>query len=287
MALLPRTPFIEVRRLTRRAAAASGAGPGVHEVGGNLLEPERYRGALPEGGTVVHLAGAVGKQRPHEFQRQNVEGTRRLLGAAAEAGVAHFVFVSSIAATGPDLRRYPYGASKRDAEQVVRDGPIPWTILRPTMVFGTGSPNQSSLERLALLPWPLLFGRGTVRVQPIHVDDLARVILDAAAARWPCETVDVGGPEVLTLNELFQRMRHARGHPSRAPLHLPLVPIRAALTVAEPIIWSLLPFTSGQLSAFQYDSCAAPSNRMESVIATLRGVDAMLEPGTREPAHVA
>lgn len=282
---LPGAGFTDVRCLTRRADTLRDS-PGIRTVAGDLTEPASYAAALPAQGTVVHLAGAVGKRRPAEFQQHNVEGTRRLLRAAADAHVGHFVFVSSIAVTYGDLAQYPYGASKRDAEQAVREGPVAWTIVRPTMVFGPGSPNQASLERLALLPFPILFGTGRVRVQPIALDDLARVIVAAAKERWAGEVVEAGGPDVVTLDELFTRIRRAHGRSDVAPRHIPIAPVRRLLAMLEPVLWAALPFTAGQLSAFEHDSCAAPSRRL-SALAPFQGLPRMLEIAQQGRGRVA
>lgn len=74
-------------------------------------------------GLVVHVAGVTRAPRPELYRRVNVEATERLARAAREAGVERFVFVSSLAARGPDGARGPvseYGRSKREAEERLR-----------------------------------------------------------------------------------------------------------------------------------------------------------------------
>lgn len=279
LAALPRFPFNDVRCLTRRTATATSLGEwqaGWHAVEGDLLDGARYQGALPHGGTVVHLAGAVGKTSAREFERQNVGGTAELIRCAAAAGVSHLVFISSIAAKYEPLDRAPYGRSKFLAEALVRAGPLSFTILRPTMVFGQGSANLASLERLALLPKPVLFGTGNVLVQPVDVEDLADVICHAAAERWPRETVDVGGPEVMTLEALLGAIRQARGRSPSGALHLPYGPVSTLLALVEPMLLPILPFTAGQLAAFANSTAAAPSERMAGKAPSMKTVRAML-----------
>ena len=123
----------------------------VEVVEGHLGEPGAWRAALDGVDAVVHLAAVTGKARPSEYFRVNGEGTRVLIETARDAGAARFLLVSSIAVKFTDKQRYFYAQSKRIAEEVVMHADIPWTILRPTMIFGPGSPVLASLARLAAL----------------------------------------------------------------------------------------------------------------------------------------
>ncbi|MGQ0538002.1 MAG: NAD-dependent epimerase/dehydratase family protein, partial [Gemmatimonadaceae bacterium] len=135
---------------------------------------------IPQGSVVLHLASATGSAPPATSRRLNVDGTRALIGAARRAAVRHFVYVSSVAAGYGDKRWSHYAQSKAAAEGLVAACGLPFTLVRPTIVFGPGSPNQRALEQLATLALPLLPGKGDVLVQPIHVDDLAGALVDVA-----------------------------------------------------------------------------------------------------------
>jgi uncharacterized protein YbjT (DUF2867 family) len=214
---------------------------------------------VPHGAVILHLAAATGRLPGPVMRAVNVEGTRRLLEVATAAHAAHVLFVSSIAAGFQNQRWYHYARAKREAEALVRQGGIPATIVRPTMVFGAGSPVQAGLERLAIGALPLVPGTGLVRVQPIHVDDLVQLLL-ALAFRLPetDSTIEVGGGEQGTLRQLLAAMRAARGLPARRPWSVPLGPIRVLLAGAEPILGPRLPVTAGQLASFLNDSIAEP-----------------------------
>src|SRR5688572_3274827 len=143
-----------------RSPAPANLPHGVRWVLCDLLDPAGYEDVLRGAGTVFHLAGITGKAWPRDYQRNNVDATQALLGASERAGVEHFVFVSSIAAKFSDRRFYPYAASKIAAEALVRASSLRSTIVRPTMIFGEGSPIQASLEKLARLPLIPVFGDG-------------------------------------------------------------------------------------------------------------------------------
>jgi NADH dehydrogenase len=250
---------------------------GVEFIEGDLLQPENCRRALKGCNAVLHLAAVTGKQRPEEYFRVNGEGTRVLLDAAKEAGAESFLYVSTIAAKFQNRFPYPYAESKRKAEELVRASGLPWTIVRPTMIFGPGSAVQQGLNGLALLPVVPLFGDGSVLVQPIFVDDAARVIADVMkSGETRGRTIEIGGPEVLSMEELLLRMRRAAGIANRRLMHLPLGPIAACLAAVEPVLRPLLPVTAGQLASFGNAGTAAPDPFVASKHASMRGIDRML-----------
>src|SRR5882672_471847 len=141
--------------------------------GADLLVPASYERELAGADIVLHLAAATGRAAPADHFRVNVEGTRILLEQSRRHGARRFVFVSSIAAKFPDIRRYPYARAKLEAEALVAGGGIEYSIIRPTIIAGPGAPVLAGLRRLAMLPIVPVFGTGRVRVQPIFVDDLA------------------------------------------------------------------------------------------------------------------
>jgi NADH dehydrogenase len=164
------------------------------------------------------------------------------------------VHVSSIAVRFAGAPRYHYAESKKQAEEIVRTSGMPYTIVRPTLVLGPGSPNLESLTRLALMPVVPLFGGAEARVQPVHVDDLAAALVLICANPPRGETVEVGGPETLTMRDLLSRLRGAPLH----SVNVPFKPLAFALGACEDLLFPLLPFTAGQLASFVCDGIARP-----------------------------
>ena len=145
---------------------------GPHE--GDLLDDESHAQLMQGADVVVHLAAATGKVPPAEYARTNVEGTGSILRAANRAGVPRVLFISTIAVKFSDTSRYFYAESKAKAERLVASSGLRYTIVRPTMVGGAGSPVITGLARLAGLPLIPVFGGASCRVQPIARDDLAQ-----------------------------------------------------------------------------------------------------------------
>lgn len=170
--------------------------PGVELVSGALTDPHAMRAAVAGVDAVVHLAARVHVMDDRvtnplaEFRRVNVEGTRTLATAAADARVARFVFASSVKSIGEASRAAwtsatvpvpvdPYGVSKLEAELVLRDLEqfgTSFTVLRFPLVYGPGMKgNMLRLFRLVDRAWPV----------PVSAEGNARSVLfvgNAAAA---------------------------------------------------------------------------------------------------------
>jgi len=159
-------------------------------------------------------------RRGYTYMAVDGEGTERQAAAAAEAGVRRLVYLSG-AGTRPG-QTAPWFQAKLRAENAVRESGIPFTIFRPSWVYG---PEDRSLNKFVtfarVLPFVPVIGSGQTRVQPIHVDDLARAV--ATAVELPAaagQVYEIGGPENLTMDEIVRTMLQAMGK-RRPLLHQP------------------------------------------------------------------
>ena len=128
----------------------------------------------------------------------------------------------------------------------------------------------------------IVFGDGAPNVQPIHVDDLASLLLLAldTSQPWGGATITVGGADVVSTETLLRRLRADASSDVRFK-HVAVDPLRALLALVEPVLLPLLPFTAGQLTSFVNRSDAgAPAPLLTTLLARLspplRGLDAML-----------
>ncbi len=176
-----------------------------------------------------------------------------LLAAARQAGVRRFVHVSVVGADRAGLT--PYVRAKAAFEDRVRGARLEWGIVRPTVTFG---PNDILINNLAWalrhLPVYGVPGRGRYPIQPVHVDDVARICLEVAEGRSGV-VADAAGPEAMAYRDLVRVVRSAVGSHS---LVVPM-PHWAVLTAARflgPIVHDVvltrhevLELTSGFLTS--------------------------------------
>jgi uncharacterized protein YbjT (DUF2867 family) len=151
-----------------------------------------------------------------------------LLAAAREARVRRVVHVSVVGAAADAPT--PYVRAKAAVESIVRASGLEWSIVRPTLTFGREDILLNNLAwALRRLPVYGIPGRGRYRVQPVHVDDVARICIEAGA-REPGRTVDAAGPESLEYRELVSLIRTAVGSRSLVvPMPAPAVLLAARL----------------------------------------------------------
>jgi len=247
-------------------------------VTGDLLDPATYRDALSATDLVVHLAAATGRASNADHVRVNAVGTETLVEACRTAGVPRLLFVSSIAATFPDTAHYPYAAAKRRAERAVQQSGLPFAILRPTMIFGPGSPVLAGLKQMARLPVIPIFGTGRTPVQPVHVDDVVRFVLCAIdESLFVNRVFEVGGRDTLTIEELLQQIRMARSGRRGPRLHVPISLVTPPLRFLEAAgAGRFLPLKAGQLASFRFAGTVTGNPLQDRLQPTLLGLSDML-----------
>ncbi|MDQ2968550.1 MAG: NAD(P)H-binding protein [Actinomycetota bacterium] len=222
-----------VRDLRRGAKLAAW---GCELAEGDVTDPGRLAKAVDGVDTVIHLV-AIRQGRREQFQRIMVDGMRDLLAAAKAAGVRRFVHMSALGTSEATKDLVPYYGAKWENEQQVQGSGIPYVIFRPSFVFGPDGGILPTFVKLAkLTPVTPIIGNGRQRIQPIWADDLAKYFAEAVGRDDVAGGVfDLGGPDVVSWNEFWERLKRARGI-RRPSLHIPvgLMKVNALLTERLP-----------------------------------------------------
>jgi len=224
----------------------------VEAVNADVLSGEGLTEAMSGIEKAVHTVAVIRESGGQTFEGVIRRGTERVVAAAKLAGVKKLVHVSAIGAQ--DNLTYPYLHAKWWAERAVASGGIKYTILRPSIVFGEGDEFMNALAGLVRYnPIVPVAGNGRAKFQPIWVEDLVTCIvacLDEDAHDG--ETLEVGGPEHLTYDEMVDIVKQALGK-SRIKAHVPLALMRPLAQVME---WVLPrpPVTQEQLKMLALDN---------------------------------
>lgn len=162
-------------------------------------EPKKLTASL-EGVSVLYNTYWVRFDYKNFSHRGAVENTKTLFKAAKDAGVERIVHVSI---TNPSLDSpLDYFQGKAELERDLKATGISYAILRPTVLFGKEDILINNIAwSLRRFPVFGLFGFGRYHIQPIYVDDLAKLAVEQGAIRESC-VINAVGPETFTFKEL-------------------------------------------------------------------------------------
>lgn len=251
----------DVVGLVNRKAIAEQGGRVASMKGGLFGAPlaEAMAGCI----AIIHLVGIIAEKGEANFQKIHVEGTRRMIEAARQAGVRRFVQMSALGTRANAVSQYH--RTKFTAEQLVRESGLDWTIFRPSMIHGPGGEFMQWEEAWArgrkapffFIPYfgagLLGFGRKSL-IQPVYVNDVARAFVDSLDQPLSIRhTYPLCGPEVMTWPE-FHRCC-AIAFTGKSKITLP-IPAWYAKSLTQLLPANLLPFNRDQVQMSQEDNAA-------------------------------
>ncbi len=234
------------------ARAETEKASGVEWVLGNVTDRQSLEQAMSGVESVIHLVAILRESKGATFDGVNVQGTKNVVQAALGAGVKRFIHIGALGAGPNPIYRYAY--SKWQGEEAVRSSNLDYTILEPSVMFGTGAGFITRLVR-SLKTFPFLApipGSGKTRFQTIWVEDVATCVLKALGGEKSRQTCRIGGPEHLTYEQILDAVIAALGT-KRIKVHLPLLLMRPAVMAMEKVM-SDPPVTLGELKQLEVDN---------------------------------
>ena len=178
----------------------------INAVQANVRFPDSLLAAAQGADAVINLVGILFPSGKQTFKSVMDEGARHVAEAARAAGASQLVHVSAIGADpeSPSV----YARSKAEGEAAVREMFPGAVILRPSVVFG---PEDDFFNRFAALariaPVLPLIGGGQTKFQPVFAGDVAKAVIAGLSGKANAGApYELGGPEVLTMKEVMQRV---------------------------------------------------------------------------------
>ncbi len=206
------TPDWTIRSVHRHPAPGE-AVPAVEWVAADVATVPSWRPMLVGVDVVVNVAWY--RSGPDRRFRPLAQGLGRLVRDAHDAGVRRFIQISVPLATEHIEASLPYMVRKREVDRALAASGVPFTIVRPTMLFG---PRDKLLTVMlgTMARWHRfpMFGDGGYHVSPISVNDLARIVRREAGLTG-ARTVEAGGPRRWRYRELTDFLFDALGLPAR------------------------------------------------------------------------
>jgi uncharacterized protein YbjT (DUF2867 family) len=197
-----------VRTLTSHPDRTGAFGDAVEALPYNFDNPEKLVESLRGVSALINTYWMRFPRGSMTFEAA-VQNTKRLLDAAKIVGVRRFVHVSI---ANPSLEsRLGYYRGKAQVETIVRESGLSYAILRPTVIFGAEDILINNIAWFVrTFPVFAVPGNGRYKVRPIHVEDMAELLIRAAEDRTN-QVMDAIGPDTFTFEELVKQVAVAVG----------------------------------------------------------------------------
>ncbi|RKR13078.1 uncharacterized protein YbjT (DUF2867 family) [Maribacter vaceletii] len=193
-----------------------------------VTKPEQLLGVCEGVTTVISTVGITRQKDGVTYMDVDYQANLNLLNEAKKAGVKRFIYISAI--NGDKYRYLKIFEAKEKFVDALKASGLSYTVIRPNGFFS----DMKDFLDMARKGKVYLFGNGNQKFNPIHGEDLAIVCLQAINST--SNEIVVGGPDILTLNEIGEMALHTLQKPVKI-VHLPD-------WIRRFIIWALRTFTS-------------------------------------------
>lgn len=193
-------------------------------VRGDMADPESV-GAAMRGIDVAYYL-VHGLRGGKGFERTDREAAETFAEQAHRAGVRRIVYLGGLTPPGvPDKELSPHLRSRQEVGEILLRSPVPAAVLRAAVIIGSGSASFEMLryltERLPAMVTPSWIG---TRIQPVAVRDVLRYLV--GSARLPADvnrSFDIGGPDILTYEQMMHRYAAVARLRKRLILRVPML----------------------------------------------------------------
>ena len=208
-----------VRKLDRRSWVSR---PNLEMLEGDASDETAVREAMAGCDAAYYLihsmlvAGA-------KYRERDIHLARVFANAADETNLNQIIYLGGLGETGEHLSEHL--SSRREVEQVLKEGNVPVTILRAAMIIGAGSASFEILrylvERLPIMITPKWV---STECQPIAVRNVIHYLAQCLDTPETIgQTLDIGGPDVVRYNKLMRVMADEHGLPWRLVIPVPVL----------------------------------------------------------------
>jgi len=236
-------------------------------------DPATLDAAFCGASSIVHLAGILIEQSHTTYEDANVGSSRSVTDGAVRNKVEKLTLVSAIGADENSKNRYY--RTKGQAEALVRESGLRYTILRVPILLGPATAGAAALKRQLEVGSARLIDGGLHQQQPLHVDDLARAAIVVATQPSIARdtTLELVGPCSLSERDLVERAARSLGRMIRIrPIPKPLLSM--ALAIRERV--ASRGFSRDALEVITADARVAPQSAARELGIELTGIDQMI-----------
>ena len=248
-----------IPKLLIRKGSESKAQTRCELISGNIQDKSAVRKTIEGADAVIYNIGII-RQFPQQnitFNELHLHGVRSCIEVAKSIGVKRFILMS---ANGVNSNGTEYQRTKWEADELLMQSDLNWTIFRPSLIFGDprghGRPEfctQINKDMLSLpFPAPLFYkgiwprNAGVFAMTPIHVENVADFFVKALnMEKSKAKIYNLGGPEALSWRTIIHRIALASGKNTWA-IPAPAHAIKMTASMFEKYEW--FPVTRDQLT---------------------------------------
>ena len=196
--------------------------PNLKVVKGDLEDPEATAHSLDEVVTTYYLVHSM-QSAKGEYAQRDRELATRFRTTVEKSDCRRIIYLGGLGELGPDLSKHL--DSRHEVGEILQSGKVPTTVFRAAMIIGSGSASFETLrylvERLPIMVTPKWVKTET---QPVAIRDVLRYLVDCLEVpETTVETLDIGGPDVMTYQEIMQIMAKALHLPRRIIFPVPVL----------------------------------------------------------------
>jgi len=218
----------DVTACVRNGKAARQRWPGINVIEVDFCndhEISTWMPRLKKIDVVINAVGIIRENGKQSFDALHTQAPCALFRASHKAGIKRVIQISALGADESAFSQYHL--SKRAADECLMALNLDWLILMPSLVYGPGAASMIFFRAFAALPVIPLVEAGDQAVQPIHVDDLTRAVLQLIQPQAAGKTrIEMVGPSQVTMKELYTRLRDWLG---MGKAHFVSMPYKLAL----------------------------------------------------------
>ena len=203
---------------------------------GDVTKPETIKLALQDVTTIIHTVAIAIERGDLTYEAINYQGTVNVVDTARSSGIRRFINISQLGANA--ALPYRFLASKGKAQDYVSRSNLEWTAFRPSVIWGPEDEFANTFAKLIPIT-PFIFpivGDNNSKFQPVWVEDVAAAVIKSLdMPETITKEYELGGPEILTLEEIERRTLSAVSA-QRKLVHFPMGLLRMVVSVMESVL---------------------------------------------------
>ncbi|PIE86480.1 MAG: NAD-dependent dehydratase [Bacteroidia bacterium] len=202
----------ETRIIVRNKAKVNIKSPNLEIIEAQVTEPKSLKGICKDLDVVISTVGITRQKDGLTYMEVDYQANVNLIDEAQKNGVTKFIYISLL--NGDKLRHIKGGEAKEKLVDYLKSSGLDYCIIRPNGFFS----DMGDFLKMAKGGRIYLFGKGELKMNPIHGKDLANVVVDSINRNK--QEINVGGPDILSHNEIAELALKAYGKPTKI-VHFP------------------------------------------------------------------